>query len=1836
MTVDRSGSDARWREPVAIIGLGCVFPGASGWRPYWNNILERNNFIRQVPEDRWKAAIHYDPSGKDKDKSPSQLGAFVEHFHKDPVKFRIPPVTAAAMDRSQFFVLEAAWQALEDAGMSREAIPRERTGVFIGSESGGADQLLYELRVHWDKFARAVRAAETFGKLPARSREFLLEEAEAAFKNALPAFFEDTLPGTSGSLIAGRICHSLDLMGIGVVVNCACASSLAAVDAAVQALREGRLDLALAGGADARLGPETYVYVGSSGVLSDTGCFPFDERANGMVLGEGAGLFLLKRAGDAVRDKNRIYALIRGLAYSSDGRSKGITAPDVRGQIRSLRRAYEELPFSPDTVSLIEAHGTGTWVGDGVEFRTLTEFFRPRTEKECGIGLGSVKSMIGHLRAGAGAAGLMKAALALHHGILPPTLGCEHPRRDLDWENSPLYVLQEARPWPEENHPRRAGVNAFGFGGINYHAVLEEARPGDIPFRRIGPAAAAGLPGDLLVFRAPSRSDLVRMIRRTKSKTTGADKGAIRRLRSELCRSGRDMKGPTLAVVARDSGELQDHLERALIVLGDESRLEYASAGGVYFGQKGMKRGEKVAFVFSGQGSQYPGMAGDLPDVFPSLRDIFSLVNSFAQPNPDGSILEMLCFNENEIEPERRSRLAEHLKDPDLNHPLMLALAMGLSELLVRAGVGPDMVAGHSLGEYFALRASGVFDIRTAVSVALGRGRGIAGCANPGAMAAAAAGAETVAEVLDQEKGFAVVANKNCPVQTVISGEREAVERATAVLEGRGVACRFLPVSHAFHTKLMKPVCGPFREFLERFRFYLPNLPVQCNLIGRAYDVDDGFPSRLKETLVRHLAEPVDFMGNIRSMYETGARLFIEVGPGSTLCSFIDSTLAGRPHWTAITNHPRRSASLQMLHALAFCAARGLRVDMRGIIPDDEPEPAFVSVLPSSLDDTKARDESRRRAAQPEKTLNQKIWAKVVEAVCRTTGYPAELITPDLDADFELGLDSIKQSAIARELEEELGVVLPSPRGRGRYVMTTLRRLAEDLARLSPFPEGGVSGAPSIRLSPATKTISERRTECHRWLCEAVKAPFPAAVKDDTFRGRRLLLLAKPEGPGRLMKQLIEGAGGEVRLFLPSDSPGLLPTHFDAVLDLWGYGPEDAPDSTGIGAWWERLTLRASGLLCAAQQLIRNIRSGAATRPLWVEVTSLGGTLGAETAGGADPAAGTGLALLRALREEVPELESVTVDFREGVPETAAAGHVLDELRHTPRCREVGYTSEGRHELRWKADDGGRKEFNIVPDGAGVVLAVGGAHGITAAICRGLAARTAAQFIIIGRSPVGEDKGGATKEDTFARVWQSALEETRARGGPAAPTEIDRLAWEKIRLSERAANLRRIREAGGRWDYRVCDITDLKATLRLAEDLRRDYGRLDLVIQGGGDVTLKSVQDFRPEEFVSALRSKALGTASLLAALDGLEVGTFVNISSVAGRWSDAGQSAYGAGHEVASLLVAARRGRHPGRWMNIYYGPWAQMGMTRMGDADERLRARGVNFVTEQTGVEAFLNEAARETSESVGFCGREFPGRIIGVGRTGLPGMIRAAEEAGKLGRLLGITNGLAMALVDLESLRSLLAREGAAVLSDLLSAEEIGQVEGFAHNKKRVEWAGGRLAAKSAAAGLLGRTGPPPRALRVEVSAGSAPRLQFPAPADGVRPPVISITHSHGTAAALASREGRLGLDVELIDESLFETMEGFCGPGERDILKYVLGVSDAEILTRLWTIKESALKAVGTGIPLKDLRVAGAALKGNYLVARVGGAGGTTIRSVSWVRGRYAFAVSRLGKRRKSSS
>ncbi|HET9599786.1 MAG TPA: polyketide synthase, partial [Anaeromyxobacteraceae bacterium] len=518
---DRTG------RAVAIVGLGALLPDAPDAPSFWKNVCARRYSISDVPPERWSVEEYYDADPAAPDKTYSKIGGWIRGFSFDWRKYKVPPKVADAMDPSQQWAVTIASEALADYGWPERKLDQDRTGVVLGAAMGGELHYLTNLRVMFPEFRRALEKVGTFMELPDELRRTILARWQEAVKKSLPGITEDSMPGELANIISGRIANILNLRGPSFTTDAACASSLAAVDAAVDLLVEGHCDAVLTGGVDRNMGASTFVKFCKIGALSATGTRPFGDGADGFVMAEGAAVFLLKRLADAERDGDRIYAVIRGVGASSDGKGKGITAPNPIGQKLAVERAWQAAGLDPATARLVEAHGTSTKVGDVVEVQSLSESFAPAGRGA--IALGSVKSNFGHLKAAAGAAGLLKTVLALHHRQLPPTLNSQKPNPAIDFAATPFRLNHEVRDWaPAAGMPRRAAVSAYGFGGTNFHVVLEEHVPGlldgkktstvDVPLTAPvgGPVARAAPPAPrpkaplrgILALGAPTVADL--------------------------------------------------------------------------------------------------------------------------------------------------------------------------------------------------------------------------------------------------------------------------------------------------------------------------------------------------------------------------------------------------------------------------------------------------------------------------------------------------------------------------------------------------------------------------------------------------------------------------------------------------------------------------------------------------------------------------------------------------------------------------------------------------------------------------------------------------------------------------------------------------------------------------------------------------------------------------------------------------------------------------------------------------------------------------------------------------------------------------------------------------------------------------------------------------------------------------------------------------------------------------------------------------------------------------------------------------------------------------------
>ena len=876
---------------VAIIGMACVFPDAPDRRTFWANVVAGRSAVTEVPRERWDTDLYYDPNETNGARSRSKWGGFLPPIPFDPLAYGIPPRSVISIEPVQLLSLEVARRALEDAGYGERAFNRDRTSVIFGAEAGTDLSSAYGFRALYPQYA---------GPIP------------PALDEHLPVLTEDSFPGVLANVIAGRIANRLDLGGVNYTVDAACAASLAAIDLAVKELTTGTSDMVLCGGADLHNSINDYLLFSSVHALSPTGaCKTFDADADGIVLGEGVACVVLKRLRDAERDGDRVYAVIKGVAGGSDGRSLGLTAPRKEGQMRALTRAYRAASISPRDVGLVEAHGTGTVVGDRTELASLTEVFAGAGAAPSSVALGSVKSQIGHTKCTAGMAGLIKVALALHHRVLPPTLHIKRTNAAYDPETSPFMFGDVARPWPAED--RKAGVSAFGFGGTNFHAVLAAYDGADAP--------ASGLdvwPAELFLFRAPDRAAALRQMDRLEELLASAPLLTLADLSRAVTERRRRSDGPVqIAIVATSREDLSSKLVRARSFapdLGDPPSGRATDRGGVFVRREGA--GGQIALLFSGQGSQRPGMLADLFIAFPPLQ-------RYLRDAPD---LAAKIFPPLATTREARAAQVAALTDTRAAQPALGIVEAALADLLRSLGIRADMLAGHSYGELSALAHAGAIDAADLVRLSEARARSILAAAgdDPGSMAAVSAPPDAVAphlEGLDR----VVIANLNAPEQTVISGATEGVREAVSRLEAAGVSARAIPVACAFHSPIVAGASELYASVLATSSLSAPKISVYSNATAAPYPES---AEAVRRMLAEHVALPVRFVEEIEAMYAAGARVFIEVGPGRVLTGLAGKILGRRPHVAVACDQAGENAIVQLLVALAELATAGVAIDV--------------------------------------------------------------------------------------------------------------------------------------------------------------------------------------------------------------------------------------------------------------------------------------------------------------------------------------------------------------------------------------------------------------------------------------------------------------------------------------------------------------------------------------------------------------------------------------------------------------------------------------------------------------------------------------------------------------------------------------------------------------------------------------------------------------------------------------------------------------------------------------------------------------------------------------------
>jgi 8-amino-7-oxononanoate synthase len=1249
----------RTSHAIAIVGMGARFGGAPDLQAYWDLLREGRDAFEPVPADRWPHEAFFDENRRATDRSYAPAGAFIHDVRTFPaLHLGIPPRRVEVMDPQQRLAIEIALQAIEDSGRAPADMPR-RTGVFVGV-TASEFRLLLSTRI-----VAAMMATGHFGKAPEA------DVIAAAVSNVVPCR-PFSAPGVLANMIAAAVAQELDLHGPAYTVDAACASSMMAVADAVHQLRNGSIDAAVAGGVFLQLTPENYIAFSKIGAISGSGvCRPFDARADGFIQGDGAGMLVLRRLTDAQRDGDRVYAVLEGIGINNDGRGDGPMAPVLAGQVSVIHDAWKDSGLDPAELGYVEAHGTGTDVGDQTELAGLRAALGDRVVD---ARLGSAKGNVGHTMSAAGVAGIVRAALALHHRTIPPLAGFQSAKPEIHLDDGPFTVPRAAEPWTKNFV---ATVSSFGFGGTNGHAVLRAAPPAVPSPERV-------------------QAELLRL--------SAGSEAALRTTALRLVAELEAHPATTVAATARTWSHRPSLRYRAALVVADREQL-LVGLRALASGQRvaGLVVGEapavapKVALLFPGQGAQRIGMMAALRERFPVVEDALS------QAELDLADLLPLPLS-HLLWPDRRAaRVDDATAAAELTftancQPALVAAGIAGWRLLEQVGVKPVVVGGHSLGEFAAAVVGGVLSARDAVRFSALRGRAMAEVpGDPGAMAAVLAPAEKVRPLLGQN---VVLANDNHPQQVVISGPTAAVAEVSARLAAQGLEVKPLTVSHAFHSPIFAGLSA--EPWLAQIAVHPPSGPAVASCIA-----DHPYADREEALAVfrRHASSPVDFTGLLGQCKEAGAEIYVQVGAGGPLASFARKG-AGSDARAVLTlaSSDDRDGGRSTLETLGMLWLHGVELDTRAITgPGDlaslppitlprEPywpikDEAQVALRVSGVTASRSTAAAAPEVVAPAAPATDDVYEKVAALVAKVSSYPIASLRPEQILTDDLGFDSLMVTDLATGLAE---------------AFPGLGGLPQELLLSKPSVDGIASYVKAARNGEAAPTDDEAPLRSYRVVWRPCRLPESTRPSPSALAGRTILVTGdRDDEVTAALKQagatVTRRAQASVELVVhtaPFEDPA--PVH--AVIA----GEVELPDRGG--------------------RLAKVVE----------DVVAAGGRPGVlVSCRDDDPWAEGELGVARALAREWPDRLSKGVRFT-GIDASFRAARLVQELTTTDRTVDVRWAPEGRSIAGQELFD--TVPAWVPAEGARVVIS-GGTRGIGLRIAQQLVA-SGVHVVLLGRSAV--------------------------------------------------------------------------------------------------------------------------------------------------------------------------------------------------------------------------------------------------------------------------------------------------------------------------------------------------------------------------------------------------------------------------------------------------------------------------------------------------------------------
>lgn len=1482
-------------EPIAVIGMGCRFPGADSPAAFWELLKNGVDAISEVPADRWDIEALYDPDPNVPGKMSTRWGGFVTQVDQfDPYFFGISPREAERMDPQQRLLLEVAWEALENAGQTLEGLAGSQTGVFVGAHSHSSDYT-------WLQFAA-----------PAEMDVY-------------------TGTGTAHNVLSGRLSYLFDLQGPNVTVDTACSSSLVAVHLAVQSLRQKECRAALAAGVNLMLSPLFTIAASRMQMLAPDGrCKTFDARADGFVRSEGCGVVVLKRLTDALADGDPILALIRGSAINQDGRTNGLTAPNGLSQQAVIRHALENAKVEPDQITYVEAHGTGTPLGDPIEVEALATVLGQSDQDRLPCALGSAKANIGHLEGAAGVAGLIKAVLSLQHQAIPPLVHFTNLNPHISLKNTPFVIPTEARPWPVNGQKRYAGVSSFGWSGTNAHVILEEAptpspvsvdEPVATERMYLLPISAQNLPA--LTAQAQTYREFL-----TQSKELLYDicyTASIRRSHHEY---------RTVIV-----GHTPTELAHQLAAFNQETLEEDMPSGA-----KKLERVPGLVFVFPGQGSQWIGMGRELLRQEPIFRQALEQCDGVMRSYVDWSLLEQLAADQGD----------SRLNEIDVIQPILFAIQIALAALWRSWGITPDAVIGHSMGEVAAAYVAGALSLADAARVICRRSQLLRRVSGQGAMAVVGLPLDQTEEVLNGYRDRLSIAVSNSPRSTVLSGDPAALEELMSQLSARNIFCRPIKVDVASHSPQMDPLKDDLLRVLEGVQPQTAAIPIYSTVSG---EISDGSTFDAAYW-VRNLRQPVLFASMIQRLLEADHSVFVEISPNPILLPAIEETChhLGQTGQTVASLRREQGEQEMMFNALGQLYRLGYPMDWRGLYPSGGRHIAlptypwqrrrFWLATPSTQEGGRWDWTSQSIGTGEGHPLlglrlpdlatlpGSSFWENKVDA--RFHNYlrryhPAETGHISASIYMEMALAAAttvfgkKSHSLAQLVEHEplnlSSIAAP-------ILQFVLAHEADDLASFQLFSRSGETSHWQKHITGQIK-IGQIETD---WLYQFEWQPKPREVALPSLQAGeqgQWLIFADSIGIGESLAGLLAKQGQSSVLIFPGETYShtdegrycinpIQPADFQRLLEetlgsghlpcagiihLWGIVNSE-PDEITADELNQRQALSCGSALHLTQAMIRTAWPGSPR--LWL-VTRNTQPVEPNTAL-LDVAGATQWGLGRVIAQEQPEQWNGLIDLGlETTPEQCALA-LMTEILAPDMEDQLAFRGGQRFAARLVQPQPSLRTQPVQIRADGSYLVTGGLGGLGLKVARWLVSQGARYVALVGRRPPTEEASAIISELT-----QTGTQVVVLRGDVARTEQVTNL------------------------------LAQMEQTMPPLCGVIHAAGVLDDAILARQEWT----------GFTKVFASKVEGAWNLHVATQTRSLDFFVLFSSATSLLGTPGQANYAAANAFLDSLAHHRQSRGLPA-LSINWGLWAEVGLATQNERGERLARRGLIAMSPEQGIAA------------------------------------------------------------------------------------------------------------------------------------------------------------------------------------------------------------------------------------------------------------------------------------------